>query len=303
MVHIIDALVPVFVLIVLGFVLKRTGFPGAPFWPALERLVYMVLFPALLVHDLALADLGGLEFSRLLVASLGGILIMAVLTYGVAHLLGLKGPGFTSLFQGATRCNGFVALAAAKALTGAPGLSMMALVVTCMVPAVNLLSVLLLARFGSNRSGLLATLRDVATNPLILGCLVGIGLNRLEVGLHPMAARTLEVMGGAALPLGLMAVGAGLDLALVARARGAVIIGALAKCLLFPALIWGMAKLTGVTGQARASLILFAAMPTAPSAFILARQLGGDAALVGAITTLATLLAAGSVPLVLAWLG
>ena len=100
-----------------------------------------------------------------------------------------------------------------------------------------------------------------------------------------------------------MAVGAGLDLALVARARGAVIVGALAKCLLFPALIWGMAKVTGLSGQARSSLILFAAMPTAPSAFILARQLGGDAALVGAITTLATLLAAGSVPLVLTWLG
>jgi len=303
MVHIIDALVPVFVLIVLGFVLKRTGFPGTPFWPALERLVYMILFPALLVHDLALADLGGLEFSRLLAASLGGIVVMAVLTFGVARLLGLEGPGYTSLFQGATRCNGFVALAAAKALAGSPGLSMMALVVTCMVPAVNLLSVLLLARFGSNRASLFATLRDVATNPLILGCLVGVGLNWLGMGLHPMAARTLEVMGGAALPLGLMAVGAGLDLALVARARGAVIVGALAKCLLFPALIWGMAKVTGLNGQARSSLILFAAMPTAPSAFILARQLGGDAALVGAITTLATLLAAGSVPLVLTWLG
>jgi predicted permease len=302
MIDIVGALVPVFVMIALGVVLTRVGFPGAAFWPSLERLVYLVLFPALLVHDLALADLGGLRFGGLLGASLTAIVAMVAVSLVLAKAMRLDGPGFTSLFQGMTRCNGFVALASAKALHGAPGVSMMALVITCMVPAVNLVSVVLLARFGSGRGGVLATLRDIVTNPLILACLGGIALNVTGIGLHPLAARTLEALGQAALPLGLMAVGAGLDLGRAMNAGGAVAVGVAGKCLLFPALVWGIAELFGLGGLARATLVLFATMPTAPSAFILARQLGGDAALVGAITTLATLAAAGTVPLMLSWL-
>ena len=300
---IVASLVPVFALIVLGHGLARGRFGGSGFWPGLERLVYYLLYPALLVHDLARADLGGLNLAALFATCLLAIFAMVPVALLGAKALRLDGPGFTSLFQGATRCNGFVALAAASALGGAAGLSTMALVITCMVPAVNFLSVVLLARFGKTRAGVGATFRGILSNPLILGCVAGVALNLLGHGLHPLAAETLRILGAAALPLGLLAVGAGLDFAKARSAGFATFVGAAAKCLLFPALVVAIAAATGLDGAARTNLILFAAMPTAPSAYILARQLGGDAPLVGAITTLSTLFAVASLPLVIAWAG
>jgi predicted permease len=304
MIALVDALIPVFLLIVAGWLLRRVGFPGGTFWPGLERLVYLVLFPALLVHDLANASLAGTAVADLALAILACLAAMVVLSLLAALVLRLDGPGFTSLFQGATRCNGFVALASAKALHGDAGLSAMALVIVFMVPAVNVMSVVLLALRGSGtRPGGLAVLGQIASNPLILGCLGGIALNVLGIGLHPVAARTLDVLGSAALPLGLLAVGAGLDLHRVAAARLAVLVGTVGKTLGLPLVMAGTAAAFGVDGLPRAVAILFCAMPTATSAFILARQLGGDAALVGGITTASTLAAAVSVPFILAWLG
>jgi malonate transporter and related proteins len=143
----------------------------------------------------------------------------------------------------------------------------------------------------------------VATNPLILACALGIVLNLTGLGLPPVLDRLLAALGSASLPLGLMAVGAGLDLGALRTAGARVGIATAFKLLLLPGLTAAALFAFGVGGPAYGVALLYATLPCSASAYVLARQLGGDAALMASIITVQTLAAILTMPLVLTVLG
>ncbi|ROR34258.1 AEC family transporter [Inmirania thermothiophila] len=294
------ALLPLFLVIALGHLLRRAGFPGEGFWRPAERLTYYVLFPALLVLSLSRAELEGAGAARMAGALAAGVLAMTALLLVLRPRLGVPGPAFTSLYQGAVRFNTYVGLAATAALLGEAGLGLAAVALAVLVPLVNLLSVTLLARYGSGGIGLV---RAVAGNPLILACAAGIGLRLAEVAPPAAAATLLELLGRAALPLGLLAVGAGLDFAAVRQRPGLLALGLAAKLALMPALVFAACRLLAVPEPASLVAVLFAALPGAPSAYVLARQLGGDGALMAGLVTGQTAAAVLTLPLVLGLAG
>lgn len=300
------ALAPVFLLIVLGHLLRRTQFlvaeAGADsFWAAADRLTYYLLFPALIVHTLALSD-----FSELAVAGMAGalaipvLIIAAVLTLQRPRLekaCGIGGPGFTSVFQGAIRPNTYLGLASAFALYGDAGLTLAAVAVVTLVPLVNLLSAMALARHGANaHSGLGARLLVVARNPLILACAAGLALNVSGVGLPAFTGPLLDLLGRAALTLGLLSVGAGLDIAAARRSGAALWTAAGCKLVLLPAFTVLLLHQFGVGGVTAAVALLFAALPTSATSFVMSRQLGGDHTLMASIITAETLAAIVTLP-------
>ncbi len=297
------ALVPVFVLILLGHLMKRGGFPGDGFWEPAERLTYYVLFPALLVGNLARAPLAEVP--------LGQFTLVLVVTWSVAALallllqrwLATDGPAFTSVVQGGIRFNTYVGLAAAEALFGVAGLTLAAVVIAVLVPLVNVLCVGVLNRHGrAGPPGWGAVLRGLVRNPLILACLLGVLLNLGGVGLPWGSGEVLDIVARAALPLGLLAVGAGLDLNAIRERHGTVVAVTAFKLLGLPLAVAAAAWLLQLPHEETAIAVLFAALPTAPSAYILARQLGGDARLVAGMLTLQTVSAVVTLPLVLALL-
>ena len=298
---IISALLPVFLLIALGWGIRRTGFLEATAWPPMERLIYFILFPCLLVQNLATADLGGIDFAPMGAALLSAIFIM---TGGLSLMrtrLQLSGPEYSSLFQGAVRWNGFVGIAAASSLFGGAGLARMAIAISLMVPTVNLLSIYVLTRYASTETAnLRSALIAVVRNPLILACLSGIALNIGGAGLAPLINDTLKVLGSAALPLGLLAVGAALDLSNMRQFGGTVFLGTALKMLGMPILVASTAWIFGVQGLTRDVAILCASVPGATSAYILARQLGGDAPMMASMITASTISALVTMPLILA---
>ena len=300
---ILAALVPVFVLILAGQLMRRADFPGDAFWAPAERLTYYVLFPALLVGNLARAPIAAASLGPLALALAGSVLLVTLGLLLLRRWLGVDGPAFTSVVQGGIRFNTYVGLAAAEALFGTAGLTLAAVAIAVLVPLVNVLCVMTLSRHGSGGSaGFGSVLRGLATNPLILACLVGIGLNLGGLGLPFGSGDVLGILGRAALPLGLLAVGAGLD-ARAVRGRGpAVAAVTLVKLGLLPLVAAGAARLLALPPAETAIAVLFAALPTAPSAYILARQMGGDARLVAGMLTLQTALAVLTLPLALALL-
>lgn len=151
MFQVAEALVPVFLLIGLGFGLKRVGFPGEAFWPALDRLAYFILLPALLVATLAGAELGGYDPLPLAATLACATLAMAAIMLALRPALPADGPAFTSMFQGALRFNSYVGIAAAFLLFGSPGAALMAVAVAVQVPLLNTLSVLILIRYAGGR--------------------------------------------------------------------------------------------------------------------------------------------------------
>lgn len=300
MLTLIHALGPVFVVILLGVALRRLDFPSTDFWPQLERLVYFFLFPAMLTTRLALADFSGLDVARVLLAVLLLLLLMTLLVVVLRRWLGRTGAEFTSVYQGALRFNTYVALAVAAELFGSMGLALAAVIMALMIPLLNLLCVLIFSLYaGEQRSDLKTTLLTVIKNPLILGCLFGIVLNVSGIGLPGWSQPVMEILSRAALPLGLLAVGVALNLDALRRAGQALILSSLIKLLLMPLAAVLISQGLALNTQEQAVLVLFAAMPTATSAYILARQLGGDAPLMAAIITAQTLAAMMTMPLVL----
>ncbi|REC95192.1 AEC family transporter [Kushneria indalinina] len=305
MTGIVDALAPLFALIALGAVLGRARFPGGDFWPRLERVIYYLLFPAMLVATLATADVSQVSVLPLAVALLGTMLLLGAVLWLARTRLALSPPAFTSAFQGVVRFNTYVGVAGAAALYGEPGLTVAAVAIALMVPTANILCVLAFVASGtivsdhqgqaSVRKSVLALLR----NPLILACMVGVALNVSGIGLPGVTEPALELLGQAALPLGLVAVGVALRLSALWRGGRAFWLSSAMKLVVTPLLVAGLAWLVGLHGVELNVALLFAALPTATSAYILARQLGGDAELMAAIITGQTLLAMLAMPLVL----
>lgn len=300
MTAVVLALAPIFLLIVIGYGIRRYGLVPDDFWPPAEKLTYYLFFPALLIDSTARADLSEVDL-----VGLGGALILATLVATAALLLARRaittdGPAFTSVFQGAIRVNTYVGLAAGAALFGREGTALMAVGVIAIVPMVNVLSVVVLGRWGTNpTTGWRSAVIAVAKNPLIVAVCLGALLNASGIHAIPVATPLMAILGAASLPLGLLAVGAGLDLKAARAAGGKVIASSAVRLAAIPGLTLLAGAEFGLAAMPLAVAVLYNGLPTSASAYVLSRQMGGDHALMAGIITAQTLAAAITLP---AWL-
>ncbi|MCZ4323649.1 AEC family transporter [Pseudomonas anguilliseptica] len=291
------ALWPLFALIVAGYYLCRWTFPNEAFWPGAERLNYFMLFPALLFSSLATAPLDNPALPRLGLAVLLALGIAWLALLLVRRVRGWPAGRFGAFSQGILRFNTYLGLAAVGSLFGQEGLTLAAIMLALMVPTVNVLSVwsLTAERGVSARSLLLPILK----NPLILACLGGALVNLSGLGLPGGSDRLLSLLAAASLPLGLLCVGAALKPEQLGGEIPALGWNSLLRLLGMPMLAWAVAYGLQLPAMESTVLVLFFALPTAPTAYVLTRQLGGDSQLMAGIITLQTLLAAASLPLLL----
>jgi malonate transporter len=302
---VIAALVPVFLLILAGALARRCVATEEAHWVGLERLVYYILFPALLIETLARADL-----SRVPVAGVGGALLVAVLTVAalclalrplLARRYAVDGPAFTSVFQAATRFQTFVALAVADTLFGQVGLALASVAIVAMIPVLNVINVTVLAHYASPKRPDARTLAAaLVRNPLIWSCLIGIALNLAHPPIPQPIHAFADALGRSSLALGLLMVGAGLKLRGLLRPAPATFVASALKLVLLPVLALPLAAALGVAGNSLAVVACCASVPTSSSAYVLARQMGGNAELLAEILTVQTLLAVVTMPAAIA---
>jgi predicted permease len=293
------ALGPIFFLIMLGYGLRYSGFPGEAFWLGAERLTYFLLFPALLIHKLALAELDGYPLLPLVTVITAALLITSAIVFGLKPLLGVTGPQFSSIYQGSIRFNTYVGLAAASTLFLEPGSTLAALAIAILIPIINVLCVIVLSTHAIGSQSMRGLLGSLVSNPLILACLMGIFLNSSGLRVPLGGESVLIILAQAALPMGLLAVGAGLRESRKMPWKCQLALTAGLKLIALPgitAVLCGLMKLQPLESGV---LILFAALPGAPSSYILARQMGGDAVFMAAIVTLETGLSLVTLPVVL----
>jgi predicted permease len=301
---VIAALLPVFLLIVLGFILKRTLIRPETQWHGLERLTYYVLLPVFLIQTLVKADL-----STVPVGGVGGALLLSALAVSLVCLAlrpllargGVDGPAFTSIFQGATRWQTYVALAVSGSLFGNLGLALASVAMIAIVPLANVLCVTVLAQYASvEKRSAGSIVVTVVSNPLIWACVVGLALNVTHVPLPRLWHEVADALGRSALAIGLLVTGAGLHLEGLFRPSLAAGVAVFLKLVLMPAIAVALAVQFGITGSNLAVVTVCSAVPTASSAYVLARQMGGDAPLLAQIITLQTILAALTMPIAIA---
>ena len=291
-------LLPDFLLIALGAGIRRVRVFDAPFWRGLERFVYFVLFPALLFRALATSTLSIADGSRLVVVGLlftaTGMLLSAL----AKPLLQLPHPTFAACFQCAFRFNTYIALAAASRLGGEGAVAAISLLIGVLVPIVNVAAVAMLAPGRGKDLGL-----AVARNPLVIACVAGLAWKTLALPLPDVLGQVLQHLAGAALPLGLVAAGAGLEFAAGTLPWRAVVWWNVVKLAALPASALAFAALLGLSPLERQVAVLLAAVPTAPSSYILAMHMTGVGAPVALLISTGTLLAIVTLPLWLAVIG
>lgn len=222
----------------------------------------------------------------------------AILFIAFHKLLSKNSATFTSIFQGGVRFNSYIAFAVAQSLYGATGLAMSSIAAGFMIVLINLCCIMVFIIWGNaSFKGLLPFIKAVIGNPLIIGCTIGWFLSLSGIGLPLVVGDTLEIVGRAALPFGLLAVGAALKPAGIRGHFSPIAISSIVQFGVKPLVATGLAVYTGLTGVAAAVLIIAFMTPTASSAYILARQLGGDTEAMASIITVQTLLAFFIMPL------
>jgi len=301
---VVAALLPVFLLIVLGFVLRRSLMRLETQWHGLERLTYYVLFPMLLIQTLVKADL-----SKVPVAGVGGALLISALVMSLFCLglrpllarLNIDGPAFTSIFQGATRWQTYVALAVSGNLYGDAGLALASVAMVAIIQLVNVLSVSVLAHYASpEKQSARAITMTVVRNPLIWACAIGLAINVAHLPLPHIWHEVADALGRSSLGIGLLVTGAGLHLEGMFRPSVAASVAVFLKLILMPVLAVALALWFGVSGSNLAIVTACSAVPASSSAYVMARQMGGDAPLLAQIITLQTILAAITMPIAIA---
>ena len=278
------ALLPVTVLIAFGLVLRRLpGFGSEEFWSGAERLAYYCLLPVLLFTSVAEVDVAHVPLARLAAALVIPTVIVSIGIVSTRGVIARDLPGFTSVLQGGIRFNTYIALSLAASLFGSEGTAVAAIVAAILVPTVNIVSSLGFEFLRTGPNSLVALLRGIITNPLVLGCLAGAAANLTGVGLPTPAAAVLDPLAAASLPIGLLCVGAGLRPFSLGEQARAIIASTVIKLLVLPGLSLLSLLVFDVPAVPALVGMIFQSIATASSGYVMARQLGGDARLMAAL--------------------
>lgn len=293
-------LFPDFALILLGYVLCRFSALNRSVWQGVEAVVYYLLFPVLLFHSIVKSPLDWDATSNLIAAALiSGVLGIAV-SYSLPWWPGLRqrlsARDHAGAAQVAFRFNSFIGLALADRLAGAPGLMVMSVLIGVCVPMFNVAAVWPMARESQqNFAG------QLVRNPLIVATVCGLAANllgfRMPTWLEPPVAR----IGAAAIALGLMSAGAGMQLGLLTHAKRLSMAVLGIRHVLQPLIAWGTVLVFGLQGEQALVMMVFAGLPTASSCYVLAARMGYNGPYVAGLVTLSTLLGIVSLPYAL-WL-
>jgi predicted permease len=291
-----DAFVPVFGLLLLGAVLKRRLLPDDTVWAGIERLIFWVLLPCLIASALSTV-----RFGEVPILGMAGALWIALsagtaISVGAARALGHGHAAMTSVLQGGIRFNNLMGFAVAGAIWGAPGIAYAAVAVGLIVPFVQTVATVAFALGRGGGVRVPALLRQVLLNPLILGCIAGFvigGLGGLPPGLQP----TVRGLGQASVALGLLCVGAALTLQGLGDRPATQLATAAIKLAVMPVMTWVLCTAFGLGDIPTGIAVIFMALPTAATSYVMARAMGGDAPLMAAITTSEHLLSVVTLPI------
>ena len=303
MLHILLAIAPIFILIILGHLLRRGGIPSFEFWNLNDRLVYWVLFPALLFYKMATMELSGDLLKNYALVIYGGLLAAIVFALLAGKLFTFARPLWTSVLQGCARHNTFIALAIAEEVFGGRGLQLATLITALLIPVTNVsvVSLIIVLLRGFSQGGVVRMIAlDLARNPILIAVGLGLAVNLLGIKDIPVLFDVCILLGGAALPIVLLCVGANIRVRAMSASVVPIIVSMIGKMLVFPLAIGLLAQLAGLDNEATLVAIVFGAVPTAAGAYTLARQMGGDAPAMAAIVTVQTTVSFLTLPMVLA---
>lgn len=278
-------------LILLAWGINRYTALSQSVWEGVEKLVYWFLFPCLLFSSALNAKLVWADNLPMLGLLATCMIIMGLLAYGARWVIKADPLNHVSGIQTSFRFNTYIVLALAARLVDPAGLELMAITIACLVPLSNALSVYSFAQ----RNGQ-SFFWEMVKNPFVIATLLGLLFNALQIHLPDAVQFNLTRLGNASIPIGLLCVGASLRWVSTKNDGALVLYWTFLKLMVFPALALLGSTLLQLPPEQKFNAVLFACMPTANSAFVLASRMGGNGAIVAVTISVMTLLAAATIP-------
>jgi malonate transporter and related proteins len=290
-------LFPDFSLIVCGYLICRFTALNRTVWEQVDSLVYYFLFPVLLFHSIVRSPINFGATSHLITAALCVASASILITHCFRFIPKIDNADFACSAQIAFRFNAFIALAMAERLAGREGVLLIAVLIGVCVPLCNVGAVWPMAK----NSGV-GVAKAITRNPLVIATMGGIIANAAGFSIPSWAEITVTRIGQGALALGLLAAGAGMQLGRIfnstsKRRMSAAVLTM--RHLVTPLLALGMSHLFHLQPTQATVLLIFSALPTAGSCYVLAAKMGFEGAFVAGLVTLSTALGALSLPFAL----
>ncbi|WP_455480261.1 AEC family transporter [Bartonella sp. B12(2025)] len=294
------AILPIFLLIVIGYLSKIYIKDISIFWSKSDKFVYYVFFPALLILDISEANFSGDNNIYPIISTIVSTLLVSAIIFLMKGLIGKSPDLFTSIFQGGVRYNSYVFIALSQSLFGNKGVALSGFFVAYMIIITNIMSVLVMNYYGTgNKKSVRGALIALTKNPLIIGAITGVMVNIFHIHITEPIKQLLSYLSGAATPLSLMSVGAGLIISMQVHKMISILWATILKLLIMPIITIVILKATETSGVAACIAILYSSVPCAGNAYILSRQMGGDHEVMASIITWTTLFSIITITLIM----
>lgn len=305
---VVFAIAPIFMLMIIGNLLRRNQILDEAFWSLNDKLVYWILMPAFLFHEISQIHFSPALFGSYALVILGGFFVVILLSILLGKVCGYSGAISSSVMQGAARHNAFIALAISGSLFGAQGLAIGASLMAILIPVVNVVIVTFMVvvlqdtKSSTAKPRLIGVVAELVKNPLILAIIVGFVFSVANAKDVPIIHETTRLLGLGAIPVLLLGLGANIKIRNLSNQMGPLIISCVLKLAIFPLIVYFFSGYFEFNTTEKIVLVIFGCVPTAVSSYTLAKQLGGETELMTSIITLQTALSFITIPLILAFI-
>ena len=288
----LSLVVPVFLIVVLGYILKRIGIINENFITVSSKLVFNISLPALIFFEISAIDVSEILNIGQITFIYAGTLISFGLAWLIAEYISKSGKDKASFIQGSFRGNfAIVGLAIVVNYYGVENLGKASLVLAFTIPLYNILSVIALTVPLRKESQLnyISALLEIARNPLIIAVLAALPFSYLRIRIPDVIHTTGNYLSALTLPLALIGIGGFLSFRGITKSSSLTIVSTSLKLIILPALATFAAYLFGFNGMDLGIIFILFACPTAIASFIMAEAMGANSKLAANILLLTTL--------------
>lgn len=272
-----ESVMPLFLLMLLGYTLKNLKLADKSAFDAMNKLIFKAFLPVLLFYNIYTTNLEQVFDPGLVLFFVVGVLCVFTVGYFAVLLLSRDNRKRGVMLQGFFRSNfAILGVPLVKYVCGDTAGGLASLMVAIVVPLFNILAVICLERFRDGKVYIGKMLKGIVTNPLVIGCILGMIFLLLNIQLPSFLEKAVNDVSKIASPLAMVVLGASFTFSSMKGYIKEIIITVSVRLILVPLIMLTAAILLGFRGEALACLMVAFGSPVAVSSFAMAQQMNGD---------------------------
>jgi len=283
-----ESVAPIFLLMLLGYVLKNIKMADKKTFDAINKLVFTIFLPVLLFYNIYKTEAQVFDL-RLITFTVIGVLIIFVLGYFATLLLSKDNRRRSVILQGFFRSNyAILGVPLIQLVCGDDAAGLSSLMVAIVIPLFNVLAVFSLEHFRAGKISLLGLVKGVLKNPLIIGCLFGLFFFLLRIPMPGFIEKAVSDVAKISTPLAIIILGTSFSFSDIRGYKRELIVVVLSRLVIVPLIMVTAAVLLGFRGEALACILIAAGAPMAVSSFSMTQQMGGDETLASQVIVISS---------------